>query len=354
MLNIQDPNDAAVLDRWKSHQLEEDLLKVEEILRTSIQSENKLPRELSARLVASGGKRIRPLLMCLTYRALEKLPQFKSKINPSDLHTLAAVAEWVHTATLFHDDVIDNSPNRRDMPAAHILHGNKTAILVGDYVYADAFSLLMERALLEPSRRLAITIKKLVEGELWQHQNAQSRELSIDNYVTVASCKTAALFAWAVETAAWGSGVNVVNEAYNFGENLGIAFQMADDVLDTFELNPLNSSQDNLIEWATSAPTLPVTIAAQSNSRVIELWKNLSNNSKSIEDLRNDVRELQVLCATPKVLEDIKKVFTKHIQLAEKQLDSLANPASLDESLQILACRLEEGLFHAQKIQETC
>jgi octaprenyl-diphosphate synthase len=326
------PQERVNLEDWKNSSLIDDLACVENILKTSLNSENKLPNELSSRLILSGGKRIRPMLMCLTYRALEQLPDFKAKITLEDLHTLAAVAEWVHTATLFHDDVLDNSPLRRDMPTAQVLHGNKIAILVGDYVYADAFFLLMERALLEPSRKLASTIKRLVEGELWQHQISLNRSLDMNEYLVIAKSKTAALFAWAVETAAWASGIDVVNEAFIFGENLGIAFQMADDMLDTFELDAQKSEESAIREWSLSAPTLSITLAANHHSRAQEIWKTIPS-LENLDENRKAVFELQRICAQQDTLNQSRAFFDHHLELAYKQLPQLASPQTLIESL---------------------
>ncbi len=318
-----------------------DLTEVEKKLQSGVRSSLSLPRELAERLVLAGGKRIRPLLMCLTYRSLKSDRTLLERASASDLHTLAAVAEWVHTATLFHDDVIDASPTRRGQPTAHTLHGNKVSILVGDFVYAEAFSLLMDRGLLDPSRELATTIKSLVEGELLQHKVTLSRSLDLREYDLIAQAKTASLFAWCTGTGAWVAGFPDTNVAKTFGNHLGFAFQMADDLIDTYDFIPTSENSKALIEWVESAPPLPVVIAAQNSTKVVELWKNLKADVAM-------VAEIQSICRSEQVVSECRHRIESLLRSAEQHLKQLGQSETLKSALDMISHRATEGISAAQ------
>jgi octaprenyl-diphosphate synthase len=320
-----------------------DLARVEELLKKSVRSTDTLPRELADYLVSSGGKRIRPLLMILTYRGFAN---GAARISSDDLHTLASVAEWTHTATLFHDDVLDASDKRRDKTAAHILHGNKVAILVGDFVYAEAFALLMERGLLEPSRELATTIKTLVEGELLQHKVVQTRSLDLREYERTARAKTAALFAWCTWTGAWGAGVAEPEAARDFGALLGYAFQMADDLFDTYSLDPETAGERELVEWAESSPPLPVVEASLGQPEIARLWNELPKLSGLA--LRAPIARLHALCLNPAVVETCEKRIHATLAESESKLARLGDNASLAHAALLIRARGEEGLAVAR------
>ncbi|NCN27146.1 polyprenyl synthetase family protein [bacterium] len=337
-MELVEAHEHSTLSSWQEGVIAEDILAVERVLDQGLKSEDKLPQALAARLLRAGGKRIRPLLLCLCYRSQQKTAKTRSRVSPDDLHTLAAVAEWVHTATLFHDDVIDASEKRRGLDAAHTLHGNKVAILVGDFVYAEAFAILMERGLLAPSKKLAHTIKRLVEGELWQHSYSKTRRISLSEYEKVAECKTAALFAWATETGVWASGSDETEAGFEFGRTLGVAFQMADDLLDTYQLDPLSATHAELVEWMVSAPPLPLCIAKNIHLEINGLWKNLEHLDNE-QELRTQVSKLQAFCCDTKVINDCESLLSKYLTDARKSLDSLGTPPSLLQAVELLENR---------------
>ncbi len=319
-----------------------DLEDVEKKLLSGVRSSLHLPEVLADRLVRAGGKRIRPLLMCLTYRSLKHSRQdLSDRASHSDLTTLAAVAEWVHTATLFHDDVIDASPTRREHPAAHVLHGNKVAILVGDFVYAEAFALLMERGLLDPSRELARTIKSLVEGELLQHSVYLQRSLSLDEYDRIAKAKTAALFAWCTATGAWVAGYPDSEKAYSFGSALGFAFQMADDLFDTYSIDPDTAASKEIEEWTESSPPFPIVMASQKFKEVSELWTALSPDAQKI-------RRLQELCRDEEVLKNCRARINETLDYARSTLKNLGDSPQLRSAIEIIAKRADQAYGVAQ------
>lgn len=315
-----------------------DLAHIEEKLAAGVRSSLTLPRELGDRLVKAGGKRIRPLLMCASYRSFQGR-NLSDRCTLEDLHTLAAVAEWVHTATLFHDDVLDASPTRRDLPSAHMLHGNKIAILVGDFVYAEAFSLLMDRGLMEPSRELASTIKKLVEGELLQCEIARNRELDFNDYLRVANAKTAALFSWCTGTGAWAAGSPLVAMAQDFGAKLGLAFQMADDLFDTYTLTPHQAQKAELVEWVESAPPLPLVLAGE---QVSQLWKPVEPNADRIA-------EMQRICRDPALVKRCLDEIESCLDTARGLLKIFGSHPILSTSIELIHARALEGVQLAQR-----
>jgi|GEM_PF-663967 len=318
-----------------------DLAAVEELLRGGVRSTQSLPRELGEYLVSSGGKRIRPLLMILTYRGFQGA-KLTARLSPEDLHVLASVAEWTHTATLFHDDVLDASDKRRNKTAAHVLHGNKVAILVGDFVYAEAFALLMERGWLEPSRELATTIKTLVEGELLQYQVVKNRSLDMAEYERIARAKTAALFAWCTWTGAWGAGFGQPLVARDFGALLGYAFQMADDLFDTYSLDAATASDAELVEWAESSPPLPVVQASLDNPEVRKLWTDLPLAQGSA--LREAIVRISDLCLETPVIDTCQRRINDALAEASAKLAQLGNPSSLAQAVALIRARGHEGL----------
>ncbi|HKD22874.1 MAG TPA: polyprenyl synthetase family protein [Rhizomicrobium sp.] len=182
--------------------------------------------DLARHLIDSGGKRLRPLLTLAAARICG---------YGGDLHVnLAAAVEFIHTATLLHDDVVDASSLRRGKIAANILWGNKPSILVGDFLFSRAFQLMVEAGSLRVLDILATAATVIAEGEVLQLRSANNLATTEADYLKVVSAKTAALFAAASEAGATiASAKPEIAEAFHtYGQNLGIAFQLVDDALD--------------------------------------------------------------------------------------------------------------------------
>lgn len=329
-----------------------DLAATEEILNQSVRSQLALPREVSTRLVSAGGKRIRPLLMSLVFRSLRRaFPEISLRAPETALPLLGAVAEWVHTATLFHDDVLDASPTRRNLPAAHLIEGNKVAVLVGDFVYAEAFALLMDQGLLEPSQKLAHTVKSLVEGELMQHMAVNSRSLDRLSFEKITQAKTGALFAWCTGTGAWLAGMDNLEKTFELGTKLGIAFQIADDLLDTYDIDPTTGSQAVLQQWVESAPPLPLIVASEvldapELKRLHDLWRDLrSTESTSLNKIREDVHGILHLLRLPQVLQKCEQEFTSRMGEAEAILREFRIEPDLKWATEAIKKRASAGLL---------
>ena len=185
-----------------------------------------LIEEVSQYLIKSGGKRVRPLVTLMTARALN---------TQNDHHIpLAASIECLHTATLFHDDVVDSSDARRGQPSANATFGNSASILVGDFVYSRAFQMMVSVGRLDVLKLLADTTNQISEGEVWQLKNQHRADVSEAEYDQVITRKTAVLF----EAAAACSGLatdqpdEVIGALKTYGLELGFAFQLIDDYLD--------------------------------------------------------------------------------------------------------------------------
>lgn len=207
--------------------LDADLVAVDALIRERMASEN-APRipEVTAHLVDAGGKRVRPMLTL----AAARLCGYEGE----DHHRLAATVEFIHTATLLHDDVVDESAQRRGRPTANLLWDNKSSVLVGDYLFARSFQLMTETGSIRVLNILSDAAATIAEGEVLQLTAAANLATTEDIYLQVVRGKTAALFAAAAEVGGVIAGVadDQVHALHTYGDALGIAFQIADDLLD--------------------------------------------------------------------------------------------------------------------------
>jgi len=203
-------------------------------------------------IVDAGGKRLRPLLVLLCASALGPCSQAHIKF--------AAIIEFIHTATLLHDDVVDISSLRRGRPTANAAFGNAPSVLVGDFLYTRAFQLMVQLADMDILAHMADTTNTIAEGEVLQLIRAGQADTTEAEYIDIITRKTAILFAAACYGAAALSGASrSVREAmHGFGLNLGIAFQMIDDVLD-YDGDPAAMGKnvgDDLTEGKTTLPLI--------------------------------------------------------------------------------------------------
>lgn len=207
--------------------LKDDLAAVDQLIRTRMASEH-APRipEVTAHLIDAGGKRVRPMLTLAAARLFG--------YDGENHHRLAATVEFIHTATLLHDDVVDESAQRRGRPTANLLWDNKSSVLVGDYLFARSFQLMTATGSLKVLDILADAAATIAEGEVLQLTAAANLATTEDVYLKVVRGKTAALFAAAAEVGGVISdGSEKQIEALRaYGDALGIAFQIADDLLD--------------------------------------------------------------------------------------------------------------------------
>ena len=216
-----------------------------------------LINQLGLYIINSGGKRLRPIVLLLAAKALGY--SGKQDVN------LAAVIEFIHTATLLHDDVVDESDMRRGNETANALFGNAASVLVGDYLYSRSFQMMIETDSLRVMDILADTTNRIAEGEVMQLMNCNDPETSIDSYLKVIEHKTATLFQAAGQLAAVISEADdtIVSALSEYGLRLGNAFQMIDDALD-YQADEGKLGKNLGDDLAEGKPTLPIILALQS------------------------------------------------------------------------------------------
>lgn len=209
-----------------THAIGADMAAVDRVLRASLASDVVLIRQVAEYIIGGGGKRLRPALLLLTAKA--------TRHTGTDHHTLAAVIEMIHTATLLHDDVVDESELRRGHATANAEFGNAASVLVGDFLYSRAFQMMVGVARMRVLAILAETTNAIAEGEVLQLMNAGDADLDEAAYIDVIQRKTARLFEAAARIGAvLGDAAPEVEDALaRYGMHLGTAFQLVDDILD--------------------------------------------------------------------------------------------------------------------------
>ncbi len=236
-----------------------DWQQVDTLIQKSLHSPVELIEKICQHIIQSGGKRLRPLLTLLS----AKLCDYPG----TDHIRLAVIVEFIHTATLLHDDVVDASGLRRGQPTANSLWGNQASVLVGDFLYSRTFQLLTEMQHLPIMQILANATNTIAEGEILQLVNRNNPQVSEQNYLDVIRSKTAVLFAAATEL-----GVAVAQHSpeqqqamADYGLHLGMAFQMIDDWLD-YAVNAEESGKNPGDDLADGKITLPLIYAMQHSS----------------------------------------------------------------------------------------
>ncbi|MBQ9602097.1 MAG: polyprenyl synthetase family protein [Neisseriaceae bacterium] len=231
--------------------LEHDLGRVNIVVNRAVQSDVALISQIGTYIISAGGKRLRPILTILAGKCLN--------YDDDKLYSLAAMVEFIHTSTLLHDDVVDESELRRGRKTANHLFGNAAAVLVGDFLYTRAFQLMVGSGSLKILEVMAEATNIIAEGEVMQLMNIGNIDISEQEYLTVIQYKTAKLFEAAAQVGAILAGANAEQEQAlkDFGMHMGTAFQIIDDVLDysgSVEQIGKNVGDD----LAEGKPTLPL------------------------------------------------------------------------------------------------
>lgn len=296
-----------------SELLNADMTAVNKQIMTHMHSSVPLIPQLAQYLIAAGGKRIRPLLTLAA-----------TSMHGGDMdraHGLSAAVEFIHTATLLHDDVVDGSDQRRGQEAANLVFGNQASVLVGDFLFSRSFQLMVTDGSLEVLRILSNASAVIAEGEVMQLATMGDINTSMDQYIEVITSKTAALFAAACEVGPViaDAGETAAKAMHDYGLNLGIAFQIADDTLD------YNADQEKLgktigDDFREGKITAPVLFALEgANEEESAFWKRvLSDNNQKNDDLKT----AQDLFTKHKALE---KSFDLANNYADQALKSLEN-----------------------------
>jgi octaprenyl-diphosphate synthase len=232
------------------------MAEVDQVIHRRLASQVALVNQISHYIVNAGGKRVRPMLLLLIARALGS--------ESTQRHDLAAVVEFIHTATLLHDDVVDESDLRRGRKTANAMFGNAASVLVGDFLYSRAFQMMVLTNRMRVMEILAEATNVIAEGEVLQLMNMHDPDITVDDYLRVIEYKTAKLFEASARLGAviTDATPDVEEACAAYGRALGTAFQLIDDLLDyegsTAELG--KNIGDDLRE---GKPTLPLLVAMQ-------------------------------------------------------------------------------------------
>jgi len=229
---------------------------VDAVIRLRLASEVVLINQISHYIISAGGKRLRPMLVLLFANALG----FQGR----ERYELAATVEFIHTATLLHDDVVDESDLRRGRQTANALFGNAASVLVGDFLYSRAFQMMVSVNRIRVLEVLADATNVIAEGEVLQLMNMHDADLAVDDYLKVIRFKTAKLFEASARLGAVlaGAGTEVEEACASYGRSLGTAFQLVDDLLD-YEGSTSQLGKNVGDDLREGKPTLPLLIAME-------------------------------------------------------------------------------------------
>ena len=231
--------------------ISDDMSAVDAVIRARLHSEVVLVRQVAEYIIGGGGKRMRPALVLLSAGALG--------YRGSHHHELAAVVEFIHTATLLHDDVVDESDLRRGRDTANALFGNAASVLVGDFLYSRAFQMMVSVGSMRVQEVLADATNVIAEGEVLQLMNCHNADVEVADYLQVIRFKTAKLFEAAARLGAilGQSGPETEQAMADYGMHLGTAFQLIDDVLD-YSGEEAETGKHLGDDLAEGKPTLPL------------------------------------------------------------------------------------------------
>jgi len=243
--------------------IETDMDRVNRFIQKSLHSEVVLINQVSHYIINSGGKRLRPILVLLSANALND----SSQSSADEDIKLAAIIEFIHTATLLHDDVVDESELRRGKSTANDLWGNAASVLVGDFLYSRAFEMMVSINKMRIMEILSHSTNTIAEGEVLQLLNCNDASTTEERYLEVIHCKTAKLFESAAQLGAVinNSSQQVEDAFAKFGMHLGTAFQLIDDVLD-YSASSEEMGKNVGDDLAEGKPTLPLIYAMQNAS----------------------------------------------------------------------------------------
>jgi octaprenyl-diphosphate synthase len=285
---------------------------VDSLIIKQLSSDVLLINQMGHYIVNNGGKRLRPMLLLLAAKALGQI----------DHHhlVLAAVIEFIHTATLLHDDVVDESDLRRGKQSANAVWGNAASVLVGDYLYSSAFEMMVHTNIMRVMEILSKTTTAIAEGEVLQLLNCNNPETTEEKYLEVISRKTAILFSAATRLAAVVSKTSpeIEEKLSQYGQHLGIAFQLIDDALD-YKATKEELGKNLGDDLAEGKPTLPLIYAIKNSSP--------SEANVIIEAIKNGNREafneVYAIVKSSKAIEYTEQRANEEAQKAMAALDVL-------------------------------
>jgi len=296
----------------------DDMLAADAVIHDRMSSAVALIPDLSRHLIDSGGKRLRPMLTLAAAEACGYAGENHVK--------LAAAVEFIHTATLLHDDVVDASALRRGKIAANVVWGNKPSILVGDFLFSRAFELMVETGHLGVLGTLSRASSVIAEGEVMQLKSSNNLSTTEEDYLTVVTAKTAALFAAAAEAGAQVAGASpaLVTAFHDYGRNLGIAFQLVDDALD-YSGREKQMGKSVGDDFREAKVTLPVILAYErADDEARKFWRRV------IEAGRQADGDLSAAIAYVESTGAIRETLGRARAYAEKAIRAVSKLAAPD------------------------
>ncbi|WP_313275067.1 polyprenyl synthetase family protein [Stenotrophomonas sp.] len=289
-----------------------DMAAVDALIRRRLSSDVVLINQIADHIVSAGGKRLRPMLVMLAGHAV-------GGAGPEH-HQLAAIIEFIHTSTLLHDDVVDESDLRRGRSTANALWGNAPSVLVGDFLYSRSFQLMVELERMAVMQILADTTNRIAEGEVLQLLHVHNPDTDEAAYLRVIERKTAVLFAAGTRLGALATGADeaVQQKLYDYGMHLGYAFQIADDVLD-YSANADELGKNLGDDLAEGKATLPLIHAmAHSDETTRQRLREIVQNGDA-----SAMPEVLAAIHATGGLEYSRKRALEYANAAEQALDGL-------------------------------
>ncbi|WP_407352362.1 polyprenyl synthetase family protein [Luteimonas sp. R10] len=312
--NLANPPDLAAIQALAAP----DMAAVDALIRRRLASEVVLINQVAEHIVSAGGKRLRPMLVALAGRACGG--------GGPEHHQLAAIVEFIHTSTLLHDDVVDESDLRRGRRTANAIWGNAASVLVGDFLYSRSFQLMVELDRMEVMRILADTTNRIAEGEVLQLLHVRNPDTDEAAYLDVIERKTAVLFAAGTRLGALAAGADAGAQQalYDYGLQLGHAFQIADDVLDySADADALGKNLGD--DLAEGKATLPLIHAmARSEAPVRERLRGIVENGDG-----DAMAEVLAAIEATDGLGYSRRRAREYAEAAERALDRLPDNAAV-------------------------
>ncbi|ALT00305.1 octaprenyl diphosphate synthase [Lacimicrobium alkaliphilum] len=303
---------------------EQDMQAVNQLIQQQVSSDVALINQLGFYIVNSGGKRIRPLICVLSAQAMG--------IQNNQHHTLAAIIEFIHTATLLHDDVVDESTMRRGRETANELFGNQASVLVGDFLYTRSFQMMVSLKRMRVMEILSDATNVIAEGEVLQLMNCNDPDISEQRYMQVIYSKTARLFEAATQLAAVLTDQPPETEQalQDYGRYLGTAFQLIDDVLD-YDADSDKTGKNVGDDLAEGKPTLPLLYAMwHGNAEQSALIRSAIENGDGLADLQPILKAMSETGALDYTRE-------KAVQASEQAIESIRHIADSEYKQALIA-----------------
>jgi octaprenyl-diphosphate synthase len=290
--------------------IKDDIEAVDRLILERLSSDVVLINQIGHYIINSGGKRLRPLLVLLCSRACG--------YKGTDHHTMAAVIEFIHTSTLLHDDVVDESDTRRGNKTANEVWGNAASVLVGDFLYSRSFEMMVEPGMMKIMQVMSEATNVIAEGEVLQLLNCHDANTTEDRYLEVIHRKTAKLFEAATRMGPILAQKPELEESFTaYGKHLGAAFQLIDDALD-YTANEEELGKNIGDDLAEGKPTLPL----------IYVLQNGSEDEKQVIRQAIETDGIKLLNEVTKIIQNSGAIeYTKKAAQAEANLakDSLSN-----------------------------